>query len=209
MTPSAPGCLPRSGGPECRLPALPSPSGSATASADGGTPAKPEGPLGVSADLLLWVGLGLVVAVLAAVAALMLRSGTRSDAAVGTAFAQGPVPVGTDGADAPWAQGPAGVTQGSVSVPVEASALITAHDLAVTDEDRAELARRLAEHGILAAPVRPGDPLDPRLHNVVGRWPVGESETPRTVANVERPGWLLTREGDVQMLRPADVCVWV
>ena len=95
----------------------------------------------------------------------------------------------------------------SATDPAGVATLINAFDLAGTVEARELLVEQLRVMGVRQLGVRPGDRLDPRLHNVVtSRTSTAEVAGP-TVARVERPGWW--DSGTQRVIRPADVSVWV
>jgi hypothetical protein len=76
-------------------------------------------------------------------------------------------------------------------------------DIAATDAERAAAARVLSWMGMTVLAVRPGEPVNPRTHNVVGV-SAGGTGAAGAVAEVVRPGWV--RGGEV--MRPADVVVY-
>lgn len=81
---------------------------------------------------------------------------------------------------------------------------ITAFDLATSAAERYDAEQSLAQLGVTRLPVRRGDPVDPRTHNVVERRP-DPNLAAGTVADVVRPGWVTATE----MVRPADVSIVV
>jgi hypothetical protein len=189
MSPTAPRCVQLPGGPPCTVaepgaPGTPSVTVTGSAAAQPPAPGAPQEGTGSLAGTAVWLGVVLLAAavLVGVLAAVHQMSGRRGDSTRTAA--------------------PSG------AVPEEAASLIRAHDLATTEDERAEVARRLHACGVVPVQVRPGDPLDPRVHNVVEGWPAGGGAVPRTVASVARPGWVTgTAGGDV--VRPADVCVWV
>lgn len=88
--------------------------------------------------------------------------------------------------------------------PADLPELISAHDWASSPEAKDGLAEQLGRLGVTMLAVAAGDPIDPRMHNVVATRPA-EPGQEGTVAEVVRPGWR-DRTG---MLRPADVMAFI
>lgn len=79
--------------------------------------------------------------------------------------------------------------------------LITAHDVAADDAERAAVEAELAGHGVERVMAQAGDPIDPAIHNVVQVEQSSASYSSPAVTRVVRPGW----KGPTGLIRPADV----
>lgn len=221
MTPTIPGCveagqgktvctiapLPPDGGPAApsRAPTRPiTPGGEPTAAAPPGVPGTvtPTPVVGVenpAGSAALWplIAVLVIVVVMTMAVSLWWRLHRRTPAPAGPP-STGVGPVST-GVPSPVGGGDARVIE----------AIIKAYDVAIDDEQRQQLAQQLAGGGVVPVPVSPGDWLDPRLHNVVGRRAAGPHDTPQTVASIERPGWVMAGAGPEGLVRPADITAWV
>lgn len=187
--------------PPPTTPTAPPPSATST-----GTSAPVEVPDGAGGPGLLLVAVILVaVLALAALIAFGVLAGRRRAAQTGrgSAAPERPAPqvvsaqARTDGGSTGAGWAPPAATDWAA-----ATAAITAFDLATSAAGRYDAEQSLAQLGVTRLPVRRGDPVDPRAHNVVERRP-DPNLAAGTVAEVVRPGWVTATE----MLRPADVTI--
>lgn len=179
---------------------------------DGGLGSGVDGVLGTVMDLLPWI---LVALLLAVVVALLVDRARRRPALVasGAPAPRGPTPAPAPPsapAPPPRTQAPPQATAGPPQAPAGlppalVADLLTLADLATTPAVASQVRRMLRSAGI--DPIEPavGDPLDLDGHEVVTTAPAHDPGHHERVARVHRPGW---RRGP-EVLRPAAVELWV
>lgn len=85
--------------------------------------------------------------------------------------------------------------------PAAVAAQVRAHDVAVTEAERAAAESALAALDVHRLVVEQGDPVDPAQHHVVETVPSGPARAPASVVDVVRPGWT----GPQGIIRPSEV----